>query len=162
MNPETCTPRNGAHPDRCPVCGEGVVDLETPGDAPGAGRNGPCPRCGHLLWFTSERVGDVVAVRLTDNRVAVMELLDLLDNAVEEGAVSRLLLDFARIQQVSSAALGKLVKLMSHAQAVRGRLKLCGLHPDLRQVFKITRLDRVFDIYETEAEALAAFGSLAH
>jgi anti-sigma B factor antagonist len=140
------------HPDQCPVCGR-RVDL-------GSGlHNPPCPRCGHLLWFSSECVGDVTVVHLTDNRVAVMELLDLLDIAVLDGSVDKLLLDFRGIQTVSSAALGKMVKLIGRARSVSGRLALCRLHPDLRQVLRITRLDRIFDIHETEAEALLALGA---
>jgi anti-sigma B factor antagonist len=137
------------HPDHCPVCGSRVD--------PGSGlHNPPCPRCGHLLWFSSECVGDVTVVHLTDNRIAVMELLDLLDIAVLDGSVGKLLLDFRGIQTVSSAALGKMVKLIGRARSVSGRLALCRLHPDLRQVLRITRLDLIFDIHESEAEALAA------
>jgi anti-sigma B factor antagonist len=87
----------------------------------------------------------------------VMELLDLLDNAIQNGACGSLVINFGSLQQVSSAVLGKLVKLMSRAESVRGKLKLCSLHQDLRQVLRITRLDRIFETYETEAEALASF-----
>lgn len=137
------------HPDQCPVCGSRVGLRNGTGDD-------PCPQCGHLLWFTSERVGDVTVVHLTDNRVAVMELLDLLDIAVLDGAVGKLLLNFGGIQTVSSAALGKMVKLMGRARSTSGRLVLCHLHPDLRQVLRITCLDRIFDIQDSEADALAA------
>ena len=141
-------------PEFCPVCGTSA--------APGASlrrpaRESPCPDCGHLLWFVSRRVGGVTVIHLVDNRVAVMELLDLLDHAVIDGLHDRLLINFGSLQQVSSAALAKLVKLMSRAASVRGRLKLCGLHDDLRHVFRITRLDRIFETYETEPEALASF-----
>ncbi|GAC1474518.1 MAG: hypothetical protein NVSMB9_25020 [Isosphaeraceae bacterium] len=136
-------------PDRCPVCGTSVSeDPDT---------EAPCPRCGHLLWFVSRRVGDVTVIHLIDTRAAVVELLDLLDNAVEDGVADHLLINFGAIQQVSSAALGKLIKLMHRADSVRGKLTLCGLHPDLRQVFRITRLDRVFVTFETEQEALDSF-----
>jgi len=140
------------HPDRCPVCGTPV------GPSPGQDSE-PCPSCGHLLWFTSEREGDVTVVHLSNNRVALMELLELLDHAVLDGLVGKLLLDFGGIQQVSSAALGRLVKLVSHAHSVRGSLKLCDLHSDMRQVFRITRLDSIFSLYDTRDDALAAFGS---
>ncbi len=136
-------------PDRCPVCGTVATSVATAESA--------CPQCGHLLWFVSRRVGGVTVIQLIDNRVAIMELLDLLDNAVHDGVFGRLLINFGSLQQVSSAALGKLVKLMNHAAQVRGKLKLCALHPDLRHVFMITRLDRVFEIYETEADAMASF-----
>jgi len=140
-----------AHPDLCPVCGTAVGEAAHPDEE-------PCPRCGHLLWFTSEQVGEVTVVHLSDNRVAMMELLDLIDIAVLDGALGpKLLLNFGGIQTVSSAALGKLVKLVGRARSVRGRLAFCQLHVDLRQVFRITRLDQVFVIHDTEAEALAWF-----
>ena len=142
---------DGVRPDLCPVCGSSAVS------EPGASASASCPRCGHLLWFASTRVGDVTVIRLLDTRMAVMELLELLDNAVCEGAVSRIVLNFGSIQQVSSAALGKLIKLRSRADALRGKIRLCGFHADLRQVFRITRLDGIFDLYDTETEALAAF-----
>ncbi len=135
----------GDKPDRCPVCGTGV-------------RGAACPQCGHLLWFASRQIGDLTIIQLTDTRAAVMELLDLLDNAVIDGMIGRLLINFGCIQQVSSAALGKLIKLMNRADAVRGHLALCGLHADLRQVFRITRLDQIFAIYENEPDALESFG----
>ena len=100
----------------------------------------------------------MTVIHLIDSRAAVMELLDLLDNAVIDGMIGRLLINFDSIQQVSSAALGKLIKLMNRADAVRGRLALSGLHADLRHVFRITKLDQVFAIYETESEALESFG----
>lgn len=136
-------------PASCPVCGTDATRLDGELDD-------RAPGCGHLLWFTSERLGEVTLVHLTDNRVAVMELLELLDMALLDGAVGRLLLDFGGIQTVSSAALGKMVKLAGRARSVSSRLALCHLHPDLRQVLRITRLDQIFDIHESVPAALAA------
>lgn len=140
----------GEKPDRCPVCARAV-------DAPGEGR-APCPGCGHLLWFVSRQVADVTVIHLIDSRPAVMEMLGVLDNAVVDGLIGRMVLNLGGIPQVSSAALGKLVKLKKRAEAARGKLVLCGLSPELRPAFRITRLDQAFAIHETEAEALAALG----
>ena len=134
----------GEKPANCPVCGTSANEAA-------------CPRCGHMLWFASRLVGGVTVISLFDSRAAVLELLDLLDNAVIDGVIGRLVINFGSIQQVSSAALGKLIKLMHRADCVRGRLALCGLHADLRQVFMITRLDRVFSIFDTEEGALESF-----
>ena len=135
-------------PDQCPVCGTRVLSAA-------------CPQCGHLLWFSSRQIGDVTVIHLMDSRAAVMELLDLLDNALIDGMIGRLLINFGSIQQVSSAALGKLIKLMNRADSVRGRLALSDLHADLRHVFKITKLDQIFAIYEKETDALESFGVTA-
>ncbi len=121
------------------------------------GHEGACPRCGHLLWFASEQINDTTVIHLLDHRVAVLELLELLEHAVVDGQLKRIVLDFGTIQQVSSAALGKLLKLAASAESVRGKLRLCNLHPDLLKVFRITRLDCLFHLHETQEEALAAF-----
>ncbi len=111
-----------------------------------------------MLWFISRQVGDVTVIHLIEGRSVMMEMLDVLDSAVEVGFMGRLVINFGSIPQVSSAALGKLVKLKRHADAVRGKLVLCGLHADVRPAFRITRLDEVFEIHDTEPEALAALG----
>lgn len=141
----------GARPDRCPVCGSRAI-LGVVGET-------PCPRCGHLLWFAANRINEVTVIHVLDTRIAVIELLELLDNAMNDGTMDRIVLNLGSIQQVSSAALGKLIKLTSRASQARGRLRLCNVHADLRHVFRITRLDRVFDIDDTEAESLAAFAA---
>jgi anti-sigma B factor antagonist len=41
--------------------------------------------------------------------------------------------------------------------AVKGKLKLCCIHPDLLEVFRITRLDQVFEIHADEQAALQKF-----
>jgi anti-sigma B factor antagonist len=143
-------------PDHCPVCGEAVDEWST---SEGQMSESPCPSCGHLLWYISRVEGDVTVIQLIDNRVVLLELLDLLDHAIRNGECGNILLNFGGLQQVSSAALGKLVKLGGRAGSVRGKLKLCGLHPDLRQVLRITRLDQIFDTYDNEAEALASYMS---
>ena len=58
---------------------------------------------------------------------------------------------------ILSAALGKLINLKKKVSAVKGKLKLCCIHPDLLEVFRITRLDQVFEIYPEEQTALDKF-----
>ena len=57
-------------PNHCPVCGADlkIEPSHPPGDA-------PCPRCGHLLWFTWDDLGDFQVIRPTDN-LSHPELLD--------------------------------------------------------------------------------------
>jgi anti-sigma B factor antagonist len=38
-----------------------------------------------------------------------------------------------------------------------GRLKICNLSQKIKDIFVITRLNTVFDTYETEADAIASF-----
>jgi anti-sigma B factor antagonist len=53
-------------------------------------------------------------------------------------------LDLSGVQYLSSSALGKLVNIKKRLGPSRGALRIRGLHSDLAEVFRITRLDQVF------------------
>ena len=69
----------------------------------------------------------------------------------------KLLLNFSTVDFLSSAALGKLITLDKKMKAHGGTLKLSNIRPEIYEVFTITRLNRLFDIKDDEADALAAF-----
>jgi anti-sigma B factor antagonist len=76
------------------------------------------------------------------------------------GGETRLLLNFAGVRYLSCALIGRLAALQKEKIApVRGRIQLCGLDPLLRDVLRLTHLDRVFDVYGDEANAL---GLISH
>jgi anti-anti-sigma factor len=70
----------------------------------------------------------------------------------------KLILDFAEVKFLSSSALGMLLNLRKKATAVKGQVVICGMRADLQKVFKITRLDKLFDFYDNEEKALNSFG----
>lgn len=108
-----------------------------------------------------ETVEGVTVVSFVDSKIvsdeAIQEVGDQLYALVEEEGHKNILLNFGNVQFLSSAALGKLINLKKKVGAVRGKLKLCCIHPDLFEVFRITRLDQVFEIYDEEQEALDKF-----
>ena len=58
----------------------------------------------------------------------------------------RLVIDFSAVHFLASPVLGHLIRLKKRLVAGRGRLSLRHLRPDLVEVFRITRLDQVFDL----------------
>ncbi len=106
-------------------------------------------------------VGGVTVVRFVDRKILdeanIQELGKELFALVEEDNRKSLLLNFANVEFLSSAALGKLITLDKKVKAHGGRLKLFNIRPQIYQVFVITRLHKLFDIKNDEAEALAAF-----
>jgi anti-anti-sigma factor len=68
---------------------------------------------------------------------------------------TRIVVNFAGVRYLSSEVLGILAGLQREVDPVRGRIVLCGLDPLLRDMVRITHLDRVFDICGDEAEALS-------
>ena len=108
-----------------------------------------------------ENVDGVTVVSFVESKIVteenIQEVGDQLYSLVEDEGHKSLLLNFGNVQYLSSAALGKLINLKKKVAAVKGKLKLCCIHPDLLEVFRITRLDQVFEIYAEEQAALDTF-----
>ena len=84
---------------------------------------------------------------------AVRAVSEQLNRLVEEGH-TRLLVNFGGVRYLSSDVLGILAAVHKKIDPARGRLQLCGLDPLLRDMLRITHLDRVLDVCTDEAEAL--------
>ena len=106
-------------------------------------------------------VGDVTVVRFRDQKIVedinIQELGQEMFRLVESDNRKKLLLNFSSVDFLSSAALGKLITLDKKMKAAGGTLKFSNIRPEIYEVFVITRLNRLFDIKDDEADALAAF-----
>ena len=106
-------------------------------------------------------VGDVTVVKFRDHKIiediSIQELGQELFQLVEKDHRKKLLLNFTGVDFLSSAALGKLITLDKKMKAAEGALKLCAIRAEIYEVFAITKLNRLFDIKDEEAGALAAF-----
>ena len=73
---------------------------------------------------------------------------------IEDEGHTRLVVDFAGVRYLSSEVLGILAGLQREVDPVRGSIVLCGLDPLLRDMLRITHLERVSEVSGDEAEAL--------
>jgi len=80
-------------------------------------------------------------------------LKELLDS--QEGG--NFVLDFSKVTYMSSSALGMLIGLQRRAAQKGAQLRLSGIHDDIMEVFRITKLDTVFDIYKKASAAIEAY-----
>ncbi len=69
---------------------------------------------------------------------------------VKDKSGLHLLLDFDNITYMSSAGLTELLRINHALGASNGSIRLCNLSCDIRKVFQITNLDRLFAIHEDE------------
>ena len=106
-------------------------------------------------------VGEVTVVRFKDRRILdasnIEELGIELFELIEQEDRKKLLLNFADVEFLSSAALNKLIILDKKIKSGGGKLKLTDLRPEIHEVFVITRLNQLFDIHDEEADALESF-----
>ncbi len=111
--------------------------------------------------FMVEIAADVTVVFLQDARildettvkVIAEELMRLVDNTYK----IKLMIEFSNVEYLSSAVLGKLVAIHKKVQEGKGILKLACIKPSIKEVFKITKLDKVFDIHDTHEAAMNSF-----
>ncbi|MBK7405005.1 MAG: STAS domain-containing protein [Phycisphaerales bacterium] len=77
---------------------------------------------------------------------------------IDRSAKPQLLISFANVDHLSSAALGTLITVNTKIRNKGGRLCLANIDPQIYEVFVITRLNQLFDIKESTEEALKSFG----
>ncbi len=82
---------------------------------------------------------------------------ELMEMVTAASTNKKMLLNFQGVQFMSSAMIGKLVLLNKKAKVAEIELKFCDISPNVLEVFKITRLNKVFKILADEEKALKAF-----
>lgn len=108
-----------------------------------------------------KRAEDVSVVEFADRKIleelSIQEIGEELHQVVESEPGIKLLLNFKNVDHLSSAALGMLITLNKRVREQSGDLKLSDINRQIFEVFKITRLNRVFDIHDTAEQALSQF-----
>ena len=77
-----------------------------------------------------------------------------LHRLIEDEGHTRLVVNFAGVRYLSTEVLAILAGLQRQLDPVRGSIVLCGLDPLLRDMLRITHLERVSEVSGDEAEAL--------
>lgn len=108
-----------------------------------------------------EEVGDVSVVEFIDKRILDEQNIQLIGEQlfelVDDMGKRKLLLNFANVEYLSSAALGKLITLNKKVKTVSGQLRLCNIKLEIKEVFEITKLNKVLQIFDSEEDALESF-----
>ena len=110
--------------------------------------------------FTVQTIDKATVVEF--KTASLMDQLDLqnisdhLYELVDKQDKRQIILDFERVQYLSSQAIGIVLTMNKKLGALKNtKLVLCGVGPRLMELVKITRLDRVLTIKPTQKEALA-------
>jgi anti-sigma B factor antagonist len=107
-------------------------------------------------------VGDVAVVtvsgEITLKRNRSTMLHDKVRSVLQQGH-KKVLVDLAGVSFVDSAGLGELVQTNSMVKDQGGALKLSSPAGRLREMLTVTKLTTIVNVYDTEAQALASFGT---
>jgi anti-sigma B factor antagonist len=112
-----------------------------------------------IMIVTSKDFDKAVVMSIEEERLDAHnsnELKSQLMNLFEEGKTN-IIIDLQHVRFIDSSGLGALVSGFKNAGSRDGSVKLCGLQKQVKSMFELTRLHRVFEIFPTEEEALASF-----
>jgi len=110
---------------------------------------------------TSQQNGEILVVGFTDSKILDNQRIEQvgkeLQSVVEQATDKKLLLNFRGVSFMSSAMITKLVMLNKRCKTQGVSLKFCEVSPNVMEVFKITKLNKLFDIQSEEERAVASF-----
>lgn len=109
------------------------------------------------MSFTLDRADDFLTVAVDGQLVVTnrQEFKQAILDAMEQG-VRLVIVDFTRTGYIDSSGLGALVSLNRRLRDAGGDLRLVGLSDELRTLFELTRLDALFPLFASRADALAS------
>ncbi|NOY43574.1 MAG: STAS domain-containing protein [Planctomycetes bacterium] len=94
--------------------------------------------------------------RITDD-AHLQRVFEQLTKQLNKTEEKQVILDFSQVEFMASSMLGKLVQVSKKCKEFRVKLKLCAITPEIFEVFKITKLNKVFDIQPDEKTARKSF-----
>lgn len=69
----------------------------------------------------------------------------------------KLIINLAQVDFINSSGLGTLVSILKEVRVAKGRLVLSNLATYVEEIFEITQLSHIFEIFASEADAQEAF-----
>ena len=109
------------------------------------------------MRFEENRAGDVLVAKVLENRIVAevaprfkAQLLQYINAGNKE-----IVLDLSAVTFIDSSGLGALVSILK-AMGQDGDLVLCGTTGTVTSMFKLTRMDKVFRMFSTTDDAVAA------
>lgn len=106
--------------------------------------------------LATENINSTVVIHINEERLDAHNSADLKLELLKlfEAGNRDLLVDLKEVRFIDSSGLGALVSGFKNATSSHGSLRLAALQPQVKSMFELTRLHRVFEIYQTVADAL--------
>lgn len=110
--------------------------------------------------YTLKEIKEVKVITLGVRRATAeiaKDFKELLFDLIENKKIKKILIDMSMVEFADSSFLGSVVSGLKKATLIKGDIKISGLQPSVNEMFKLTRLFKVFDIFENRDEAIDSF-----
>lgn len=106
----------------------------------------------------ASQVGTSLVVLVRCEHVSEREATIIYDetDALLDDHTVHVVVDMTHVEVLTSAGIGTLVRLHKRAEDRGGKLAVCSLNDELAELFKLTRMDRLFILKADRAAALGA------
>ena len=110
------------------------------------------------------KVRDLGAVRVMDieGKITIgagdVELRKQIEDTIAAGRLN-ILLNLGGVSHIDSSGIGEMVGCFTTVARKGGKMKLLNLTQKIHDILQITQLITVFDVFDSESEALASFKS---
>ena len=106
-------------------------------------------------------VDDVTQIEFVDRNILeeanIQQIGEEIAAIIDAQAVPKILLSFENVEHLSSAALGTLITVNTKIKQKGGQLRLSNIDKQIYEVFVITKLNKLFQIHDSNDKALKSF-----
>ncbi len=109
----------------------------------------------------SQNIIDSIPVIIVSGKIdaSTSKDLDAALNALIDQNMTRLVIDMEKVEYLSSSGLRVLMAAQNKLRKMKGNLMLISLQPFVKEVFTITGANRLFAVYQSQAEAINSLKS---
>ncbi len=111
--------------------------------------------------LTIDNQGDHTSVGFLERDIleeaVIQQIGEEIGAAIDASNTPRVLINFSNVRHLSSAALGMLITINNRVRQKGGQLRLANIDPQIYEVFVITKLNKLFQIFDDADKAVKSF-----
>ena len=109
-----------------------------------------------------------ISTREIENKISILDIVGEIDlynapdiketikKSIDKGNIY-IVINLDKVSYIDSSGIGVLISSLTNLKKIGGELKIINVYAPILKVFKMTKLDKFFDICETEEEAVKNF-----
>lgn len=106
-------------------------------------------------------IDDITKIEFVDRNIleesSIQQIGEELSAIIEASSTPKILISFDKVEHLSSAALGTLITVNTKVKQKGGQLRLSNIDKQIYEVFVITKLNKLFQIHDSNEKAMASF-----
>jgi len=115
---------------------------------------------GNQMDISHHKIGNVIVIKLEGENLDAQEAPDFKQKAndlISKEGSNHVVLDLSGLNFIDSTGLGSFLSLMRGLNSSQGDMKLANMSSPIHTIFELVCMHKIFEIYDSVEEAVAAF-----